>query len=117
MSKQVEDNKEMQEDLKKREAELKREMEEKRQVRCNVSQCIWSALSVCLISKNRGAEHVLASVLECISAICSGLMALESDQNLIKRALAFVCHHKAYKPLSELSRSCSNSFLRAELAL
>ena len=32
MSKQVEDNKEMQEDLKKREAELKREMEEKRQV-------------------------------------------------------------------------------------
>ena len=46
MSKQVEDNKEMQEDLKKREAELKREMEEKRQVRCNVSQCIWSALSV-----------------------------------------------------------------------
>ena len=32
MSKQVEDNKEMQEDLKKREAELKREMEEQRQV-------------------------------------------------------------------------------------
>ena len=35
MSKQIEDNKEMQEDLKKREAELTREMEEKRQVQCN----------------------------------------------------------------------------------
>ena len=32
MSKQVQDNKEMQEDLRKREAELKREMEEQRQV-------------------------------------------------------------------------------------
>lgn len=32
MSKQIEDNKEMQEDLRKREAELKREMEEARQV-------------------------------------------------------------------------------------
>lgn len=33
MSKQIEDNKEMQEDLRKREAELKGEMEEARQVR------------------------------------------------------------------------------------
>ena len=33
MQKQVEDNKELQADLKKREAELKAEMEEKRQVR------------------------------------------------------------------------------------
>ena len=32
MSKQIEDNKEMQEDLRKREAELKRKMEEARQV-------------------------------------------------------------------------------------
>ena len=37
MSKQVEDNKELQEDMKNREAELKREMEEKRQVGFNLA--------------------------------------------------------------------------------
>lgn len=49
MSKQVEDNKELQEDLKNREAELKREMEEKRQVRFK-------------LDGNAAATHLLHSV-------------------------------------------------------
>lgn len=58
MSKQIEDNKEMQEDLRKREAELKREMEETRQVcfhfqplPCTVCNFASSAVSsyVCLL--------------------------------------------------------------------
>lgn len=61
MSKQVEDNKEMQEDLKKREAELKQEMDEKRQVLCNRGGNLANALGMyflCLMFEQ--CEHKLA---------------------------------------------------------
>lgn len=73
MSKQVEDNKEMQEDLKKREAELKREMEEKRQVRCTLCGNLANALGVCLVSTKRDVERVLASALKCITTFSGPL--------------------------------------------
>lgn len=59
MSKQVEDNKEMQEDLKNREAELKREMEEQRQVWINLGGTAITMRFLHLVStKQCAAMHV-----------------------------------------------------------
>ena len=105
MSKQVEDNKEMQQDLKEREAELKREMEEKRQVRCAIVSWlmplehtfrVWCPnsmlVSICWRQHN----------INCITAIFGGAFASEPDQNLISCAMAVVSQNENQLCLSEL---------------